>query len=457
MRQFSTPRRVRNIFNNPLSRRSQSTIKSRSTNKSSSLRNPSSSTKRVSTESRNQQLRSYRYSSSPSSSRSRSRSHTRPKSLKRDSSSSRESSLSQKTSSESLVRKRLKSTSSLTSRSTNSFSLLNSAPIKESDTIVCRRGIQNSGNTCFLNSAVQSLSHTKLLRHYFLKHSFSKCDISESFSMLLKKLWTSDTRATNALSLKRAVSKKSPQFRGYSQHDAAEFMQSLLDGLHNELNRVKKKPPYHEIKDIDGELISETSRRWLDYHIQRDDSIVYDLFGFQLHSSLTCKSCGHVSSSFDMSCILPVEIPSRFGKVSIQTCLNAFFGKERIHEMKCNGCKRQSSGYKQLSFFSTPDILVLQLKRFGASGRSKLNTSVSFPINEVFPVDKWVDSHSTFSKSTSYRLRSVISHSGSLQFGHYTAYARGTDDNWYHFNDERCSSSHYSGGSSAYVLIFERV
>jgi ubiquitin C-terminal hydrolase len=34
---------------------------------------------------------------------------------------------------------------------------------------------------------------------------------------------------------------------GYGQQDAQEFLRFLLDGIHNELNRVVRKLPYKEI------------------------------------------------------------------------------------------------------------------------------------------------------------------------------------------------------------------
>ena len=47
------------------------------------------------------------------------------------------------------------------------------------------------------------------------------------------------------------VGRFAPQFSGYQQQDSQELLAFLLDGLHEDLNRVKKKP-YVEIKDADG-------------------------------------------------------------------------------------------------------------------------------------------------------------------------------------------------------------
>jgi len=47
------------------------------------------------------------------------------------------------------------------------------------------------------------------------------------------------------------VGRFAPQFSGYQQHDSQELLTFLLDGLHEDLNRIVKKP-YIELKDNDG-------------------------------------------------------------------------------------------------------------------------------------------------------------------------------------------------------------
>lgn len=47
------------------------------------------------------------------------------------------------------------------------------------------------------------------------------------------------------------VGRFAPQFSGYQQQDSQELLAFLLDGLHEDLNRIKKKP-YIELRDADG-------------------------------------------------------------------------------------------------------------------------------------------------------------------------------------------------------------
>ena len=51
--------------------------------------------------------------------------------------------------------------------------------------------------------------------------------------------------------IKNAVATLQPMFSGYQQHDSQEFLSYILDGIHEDLNRVKKKE-YTESIDSDN-------------------------------------------------------------------------------------------------------------------------------------------------------------------------------------------------------------
>ena len=59
----------------------------------------------------------------------------------------------------------------------------------------------------------------------------------------------------------------------------------MLDGIHNELNRVTTKPAYKEI-DCDKETVDKQSEIWANYFKARDDSIITDLFEGQKNISI---------------------------------------------------------------------------------------------------------------------------------------------------------------------------
>lgn len=51
--------------------------------------------------------------------------------------------------------------------------------------------------------------------------------------------------------LQTQVGRFAPQFSGYQQQDSHELLAFLLDGLHEDLNRIRKKP-YIQLMDADG-------------------------------------------------------------------------------------------------------------------------------------------------------------------------------------------------------------
>ncbi|XP_012439858.1 ubiquitin carboxyl-terminal hydrolase 9 isoform X1 [Gossypium raimondii] len=193
-------------------------------------------------------------------------------------------------------------------------------------------GLQNLGNTCFMNSALQCLVHTPPLVEYFLKDCRAEIntdnplgmhgELALAFGDLLRKLWSSGRTAIAPRVFKGKLARFAPQFSGYNQHDSQELLAFLLDGLHEDLNRVKQKP-YIEMKDSDGRPDEEVAAECWKNHKARNDSVIVDVCQGQYKSTLVCPVCSKISITFDPFMYLSLPLPSTITRTMTVT---VFYG-----------------------------------------------------------------------------------------------------------------------------------
>uniref|UniRef100_A0A8C8RTD9 Ubiquitin carboxyl-terminal hydrolase n=1 Tax=Pelusios castaneus TaxID=367368 RepID=A0A8C8RTD9_9SAUR len=194
-------------------------------------------------------------------------------------------------------------------------------------------GLTNLGNTCFMNSALQVASVSAMcppLTEYFLNNHYlgelnfgnplgMKGEIAEAYADLVKQAWSGHHRAIVPRMFKTKVGHFASQFLGYHQHDAQELLSFLLDGLHEDLNRVKRKD-YVELRDAAGRPDEEVAEEAWRNHKRRNDSIIVDIFHGLFKSTLVCPACCKVSVTFDPFCYLSVPLP-----VSHERTMEVFF------------------------------------------------------------------------------------------------------------------------------------
>lgn len=133
-------------------------------------------------------------------------------------------------------------------------------PKRNSSVIPGQVGLDNLGNTCFMASGLQCISNVPVLTEFFLSRNWvvdinadnpigAGGRLAEEYYRLLTNLWDSSESSVAPRAFKMMIGKWNSRFVGYQQQDSHEFIGALIDGIHEDLNRIRKKP-YVEIKEL---------------------------------------------------------------------------------------------------------------------------------------------------------------------------------------------------------------
>ena len=326
-------------------------------------------------------------------------------------------------------------------------------------------GLQNLGNTCFMNAAAQCLAHTPPLMEYFLATPSGHVadartppdEIAAEFAKLMGHLHGHKFGYAVPRALKLAIEKAAPHFAGFLQHDAQELLCFLIDGLHEDLNRARGAGASAGAAVTDGLSAEEC---WAAYK-ERHDSVVVDHMQAQFRTTVACPDCDAVSVTYDPYSQVTTPLPAgATDGVTLTTLLASSAAEEVLDDDNrwfCPKCASDKRARKKIELWSVPDVLVVHLKRF------RRESATSFQRNAVlvdFPlVDLDMAPHVAGPAQHGEQLYdcfAVANHRGGLGGGHYTAFCKLADDKWAEFDDSAVRSVAEVVTNSAYVLFYIR-
>ena len=187
-------------------------------------------------------------------------------------------------------------------------------------------GLTNLGNTCYMNSALQCIRSVEELAIFFLSEKYKreinmdnplghKGAMAKQYANILNQLYADNAvSAVTPSQFKKTIGSIQPMFSGYGQQDSQEFLSFLVDALHEDLNRIMKKP-YNENPDSDDktvhdpQAIVELGEIYRKNHRARNDSVAMDLFSGFYKNTMECPICDKISITFDPYSLLTVQLP----------------------------------------------------------------------------------------------------------------------------------------------------
>lgn len=345
---------------------------------------------------------------------------------------------------------------------------------KEIETkIECRPiGLFNEKYNCFMNSVVQAMMACCQFRQFLLEypnvskekqpnmfcissflrdmHRFAGSPIDPFEFVVSKNKVKSRKNADfypnyirDLLSYFHEYNENNGRMGFDQQQDAQEFLQFLLDRLHEET--LSKPSKSQETKEIWENVPKSKKKHIIQSDMKISDSPINDIFGGRFKVEIRKKGEKN-SIIFEpfLSISLPLQSSHSHPFLNIQQAMTEFLSSQRLFGV-CNSMNKRISAHKAISIEYLGSVVILHLKRFTYwNTLSKLDYFVEYTEQIVFPgIDQ------------EYSLKAAIVHLGeSPQMGHYFALCK-YQTKWFKIDDQKIERIENPLNENVYVLFYE--
>ena len=301
-------------------------------------------------------------------------------------------------------------------------------------------GLANLGNTCFMNTCIQILSHTPELHDAVSNKQIEGNSLLHEWVELRKLMWSENCTINPGRWLhcvqKTAEKNGMMLFTGFAQNDLPEFLVFIINNFHDTISR-KVTMNINGTPEDDTDDMAIKCYTMMKNMYQKDYSEVLKLFfGIHVSQIVNPETEKVLSNSPEPFFVVELPLPNKKSDISLYDCFAHYSDSERLEGDNAwfnEKTNKKEDVDKRMVFWSFPDILVIALKRFTNMNR-KINALVSAPHDEL-DLSPYVKGYNK--ETYKYELYGVANHIGNAMGGHYYAYVKTNEGNWYEFNDTR--------------------
>lgn len=280
------------------------------------------------------------------------------------------------------------------------------------------KGLQNLGNTCYMNSVLQAMLSSNVLFESI--GSFNEKDkqsvMLDAYVKLIGDIIESRSDRYTPHHFKRILDAENSYFRGYSQHDSQELISYIFNDF---------------IDNSDKNIVN----------------IITDKCFGKYKQYVLCMNCNKIIENTFAFLDIIVPIPLDRDDMTLNDCFQLYVKHEKLvddNKYHCNHCNKKVEAIKKIELEKIPDLVIITLNRF--TKNHKLNDKVK--LFEYINLD-----------GKKLKLIATVNHSGSFGGGHYIAKVV-RNDNWYIANDSSISQTSVNNvinDPSVYIAFYEKI